>query len=61
MFTNKDRPGGSAALFAAVFCIAMAFVQLYLGLQTGGVPPEFALYLVLGLIFAAMWYAFRKL
>ncbi len=60
MFINKDRPGWTAML-AAVFCIAMALVQLYLGLQTGGVPPEFALYLALGLIFAAMWYAFRKL
>jgi len=60
MFINKDRPGW-AAMLAAVFCIAMAFVQLYLGLQTGGVPPEFVLYLVLGLIFAAMWYGFRKL
>jgi hypothetical protein len=60
MLINKDRPGG-AALLAAVFCIVMALVQLYLGLQTGGVPPEFGLYLVLGLIFAAMWYAFRKL
>ncbi|HUP26931.1 MAG TPA: hypothetical protein VM409_00730 [Chloroflexia bacterium] len=60
MFVNKDRPGG-AAMLAAVFCFLMAFFQLYLGLQTGGVPPEFLLYVVLGIIFAVVWYSFRRL
>jgi membrane protein implicated in regulation of membrane protease activity len=59
MFINKDRPGG-IALLAAVFCLAMAIFELYLGQGTGGVPPEFLLFVTLSAIFALLWYSVRK-
>jgi|GEM_PF-4977536 len=59
-FVNRQNPGPIAGL-AAIFCTLAALYQLYLGLQGGGIPPEFALFGVLALIFAALWWASRRL
>lgn len=59
-FINKQNPGPTAGI-AAIFCALAALFQLYLGLQSGGVPPEFVLFGVLALIFAGLWWASRRL
>jgi len=38
----------------------LAFLNLYLGLQSGGMPPEFIMFGVLALVFAAVWWVARK-
>jgi hypothetical protein len=48
-----------AAGIAAIFCVLAAFFQLYLGLRSGGVPPEFVLFGTLALIFGALWWRWR--
>ncbi|MBF6614076.1 MAG: hypothetical protein IVW55_13185 [Chloroflexi bacterium] len=56
---NKPRPALSAGI-TAIFCLVAALFQLYLGLSTGGVPPEFVLFSVLALIFAGVWWTARR-
>jgi hypothetical protein len=48
-----------AAGFAALFCLVAAFYQLFIGLYNGGVPPEFALFATLAVIFSVVWYTRR--
>lgn len=56
---NKQNPGPIAG-FAAIVCVLLAFLNLYLGLQSGGMPPEFIMFSVLALVFAAVWWVARK-
>ena len=55
---NKHNPARVAGIFSILSLVA-AFVQLMIGLQYGGVPPETVLFVVLGVIFAALWRTLR--
>ncbi len=57
---NKQNPGPIAGA-AAIFCAFFAMFNLYFGLQSGGIPPEFVMFGVLTLVFSAVWWAARRI
>jgi hypothetical protein len=56
---TKSSSAARAAALAALFCLLAAIFQLLIGLYNGGVPPEFALFAALTVIFAVLWYTQR--
>lgn len=56
----RANSSGLASGLAAVSCVGIALFWLFVGLSSGGVPPETALFGVLALIFAAHWWATRR-
>jgi hypothetical protein len=57
---TKSSSAARAAALAALFCLIAAIFQLLIGLYNGGgVPPEFALFTALAVIFAVVWYTRR--
>ena len=57
---NKQNPGPIAGM-AAIFCAVFAGINLVLGLQSGGVSPEFVMFLVLSGVFTAVWWVARRI
>lgn len=43
----------------SIACVVAALLQLLVGLDAGGAPPETVLFSVLALIFAALWRTLR--
>lgn len=56
---RANSPGLASGL-AAISCVGIALFWLFVGLLSGGVPPETALFGVLALIFASLWWATRR-
>ena len=55
---QNPRPiAGAAAIVSAL----LAVFNLYFGLQSGGVPPEFVMFSLLTLVFAAVWWVARRI
>jgi hypothetical protein len=52
--TGKLRPSLVPGI-AALVCAAFAAWNLYAGLQLGALSPEFALFLILTVVFGALW------
>ena len=52
--------GGRAAAIAAIFCGLSALFVLLANLPMGGIPPEFPVFLILMVIFSALWWSGRK-
>ncbi len=56
---KRYNPGLAAGVVAIVALLA-ALLQLIIGLQTGGIPPETILFAVIAIIFAALWRTLRQ-
>jgi uncharacterized membrane protein len=57
---NKQNPGPIAG-FATIVCVALAVINLVLGLQSGGIPPEFPMFLILAFVFGVVWLVARRI
>lgn len=56
---RKPRPTLVIGL-VALLCLFLTFLNLYLGLQSGGVAPEVALFGILAVVFGAFWWSARR-
>jgi drug/metabolite transporter (DMT)-like permease len=56
---RKARPTLVIGL-VALLCLFLTFLNLYLGLQSGGVAPEVALFGILTVVFGAFWWSARR-
>ncbi|HEX9989152.1 MAG TPA: hypothetical protein VGE45_11830 [Chloroflexia bacterium] len=56
---RKPRPTLVIGL-VALLCLFLTFLNLYLGLQSGGVAPEVALFGILAVVFGSFWWSARR-
>jgi type III secretory pathway component EscS len=59
-FMQKQDPGG-VALLAALFCFIFAIFQGVTAFQTGNIPAELILLVVLTFVFLAAWWVAKKI